>query len=232
MAAYAISTICPSCRHTAYTKVKPDALVAFAEDRVCTQCGTRYSPPAPWWAAAISLVGGLGGAVASAWYIRHELEHSSRGRVPTGGVTLGVASVLLIMLGIKCVWSRTQQRSGGDREGADAAQHHPDPGAFRGFASTLATELALRVLFIPLGLGALVVGGYAGAGLYAHQVPKPDLPAARVDYDHAEFEAWDRKADAWNNGQGLAMLAGAAATFVPTALVWRRIYRRCRASAG
>jgi hypothetical protein len=36
--------------------VKPDRLVAFADDRVCKSCGTRYTPPTPKWAGVLLIV--------------------------------------------------------------------------------------------------------------------------------------------------------------------------------
>ena len=39
----------------------PTSTVAFAKDRVCKDCGTRYSPPTPLWASLVLVV--LGGAM-------------------------------------------------------------------------------------------------------------------------------------------------------------------------
>jgi hypothetical protein len=55
-----VSKACPQCGSREYTRVKPTATIAFASDRVCGQCGTRYSPPTPVWAAIVFMtVGGL-----------------------------------------------------------------------------------------------------------------------------------------------------------------------------
>ena len=54
-----VSKVCPKCGGTKYTKRKPRATVAFVFDRVCSDCGTRYSPPTPTWAGVVFLLAGL-----------------------------------------------------------------------------------------------------------------------------------------------------------------------------
>jgi hypothetical protein len=56
---YPISTACPQCGGTQYARRKPNRRVAFASDRVCRACNTRYTPPTPVWAAALFLLAGL-----------------------------------------------------------------------------------------------------------------------------------------------------------------------------
>ena len=51
-----ISKVCPHCGGQTYTRIAPSSSVAFAKDRVCKQCGMRYSPPTPLWAAIIFIV--------------------------------------------------------------------------------------------------------------------------------------------------------------------------------
>jgi hypothetical protein len=51
-----VSKACPKCGANEYTRWKPDRLVAFAADRVCAACHTRYSPPTPVWGAVICLL--------------------------------------------------------------------------------------------------------------------------------------------------------------------------------
>lgn len=58
--AYPVSKICPQCGSGDFTRVRPERWIAFAWDRVCGQCGTRYSPPTPLWAALVFLAIGLG----------------------------------------------------------------------------------------------------------------------------------------------------------------------------
>jgi hypothetical protein len=51
-----ISKVCPQCGSKEYTSRKAQALVAFADDRVCMVCHTRYSPTTPAWAAVVFLL--------------------------------------------------------------------------------------------------------------------------------------------------------------------------------
>jgi hypothetical protein len=54
-----ISAVCPKCGEKQYTAERPSRWVAFADDRICTSCGTRYSPPTPRWAAVVFILVGL-----------------------------------------------------------------------------------------------------------------------------------------------------------------------------
>ena len=54
-----ISMMCPKCESKEYTSRKPEALVAFARDRVCKVCQVRYSPPPPVWGGIVFLISGL-----------------------------------------------------------------------------------------------------------------------------------------------------------------------------
>jgi hypothetical protein len=53
MSTVPVSKVCPRCGGKDYTLRKPRHLVAFAADRVCQGCLTRYSPPTPPWAGAV-----------------------------------------------------------------------------------------------------------------------------------------------------------------------------------
>jgi hypothetical protein len=55
---HAVGFVCPQCGSTDYKSVKPATMVAFANDRVCKSCSTRYTPPTPLWARLI--FGGFG----------------------------------------------------------------------------------------------------------------------------------------------------------------------------
>jgi hypothetical protein len=50
---FRVSAVCPNCRSVEHEKVKPAAMVAFAQDRVCRICSTRYTPPTPIWGRII-----------------------------------------------------------------------------------------------------------------------------------------------------------------------------------
>ena len=59
MSEFPISKVCPQCGSKEYTSRRPETFVAFASDRVCKVCLTRYSPPTPTWAAILFLLSGL-----------------------------------------------------------------------------------------------------------------------------------------------------------------------------
>lgn len=55
-----VSTNCPNCDSTEFkTLPKSSRIIAFAPDRVCVSCSTRYVPATPVWGALVFLVGGL-----------------------------------------------------------------------------------------------------------------------------------------------------------------------------
>jgi hypothetical protein len=56
---YQVSTHCPSCQIREYKTVYPETKVAFLNDRICSGCGARYTPPTPAWAALIFISFGL-----------------------------------------------------------------------------------------------------------------------------------------------------------------------------
>ena len=56
---YPVSTVCPECASEKFTRERPQGWVAFAWDRVCVDCGMRYSPPTPLWAAIVFIVLGV-----------------------------------------------------------------------------------------------------------------------------------------------------------------------------
>jgi predicted RNA-binding Zn-ribbon protein involved in translation (DUF1610 family) len=77
---------CPKCGSASFTRVRvaPER-IAFTNDRKCKECGTRYTPPTPAWAAVVFIVlGGLisgGGLLAIAAFVwtlnaRGDLEHA------------------------------------------------------------------------------------------------------------------------------------------------------------
>ncbi len=54
-----VGQTCPSCGGTEFTPTRPTAWVAFAPDRICTTCETRYSLPTPLWAGLLFILIGL-----------------------------------------------------------------------------------------------------------------------------------------------------------------------------
>jgi hypothetical protein len=45
-----VSENCPQRDSSSFRRVKSEVQIAFTDDRVCTECGTRYTPPTPLWA--------------------------------------------------------------------------------------------------------------------------------------------------------------------------------------
>lgn len=73
---YPVSANCPQCGSESYKRVKPDAELAFAYDRVCKECDTRYTPPTPGWArgvyAGLGLVFLVAGVGLGFWFLSEE----------------------------------------------------------------------------------------------------------------------------------------------------------------
>lgn len=66
MSKFPISPVCPGCGNAAHQTIRSEDFVAFANDRICTACNTRYTPPTPTWAAIVFILvgivlGGFGG---------------------------------------------------------------------------------------------------------------------------------------------------------------------------
>lgn len=242
------SDACPSCHHTDHTKVTPNRFLAFTQDRLCLKCGTCYTPPTPWWAGPVSVVCGLGGAAFTAWYVRYEMSQSSFSRLPPGGIWIGICSLLAIAMGFKLIWESRHLRKLDKpqdvtiddartksatlvEDSNDAEKTHQimtptgNSGSFGGFVYAFLKEFLLRSAAIPFLLGALFLGGFAGGYCYQSIVPQPDITANDID-DDAKREEWRQKADSWENGSIMSMLAGVVLTVTPTFLIWRKIYNR------
>ncbi len=56
---FPVSQVCPACGHTEYRQTRPQRLIAFSWDRICSACQTRYTPPTPIWAAILFILVGL-----------------------------------------------------------------------------------------------------------------------------------------------------------------------------
>jgi hypothetical protein len=82
----AISKACPKCGNAEYTEHRPERLVAFAKDRVCQSCGSRYSPPTPVWAAVVFILIGLPLAAFGAFSLFVRI---------TSGNLLGIPALLI-----------------------------------------------------------------------------------------------------------------------------------------
>jgi hypothetical protein len=91
-----VSHGCPRCGSVEHKKVKPATMVAFAQDRICLACGSRYTPPTPTWArGAFALIGigflGLGG-----WGLYTSLAE--------GKGTTALAFACLLIVGSGCLY--------------------------------------------------------------------------------------------------------------------------------
>ena len=56
---YPVAATCPHCGCKESRRVKVDRLVAFTDDRECTACGVRYTPPTPAWATVVFILLGV-----------------------------------------------------------------------------------------------------------------------------------------------------------------------------
>ena len=103
---------CPQCGATEHKKVRPDSDVSFTWDRVCKNCGTRYTPPTPGWARAVFAVLGLGLSVLGLGLLYVGLFgdwSESRGE-SRRGVTFTWAGALIIPTGAACVGLALKRR--------------------------------------------------------------------------------------------------------------------------
>ena len=105
----AVATNRPSCGGAAFRRVKPRALIAFASDRVCKACGTRYTPPTPLWAALLfiltgTLFGGLGVSILLVGAYVSAVNHTKLDETPTlFPFGLIVVGALVIVHGVRCL---------------------------------------------------------------------------------------------------------------------------------
>jgi hypothetical protein len=93
-----VALVCPSCGGGEYTGSKPVGWVAFASDRKCAECGTRYSPPTPAWAALVFILFGL--AMAAGGLVMVGLLLGAEAPKPIG---LAVFSCIAVVGGV-AVW--------------------------------------------------------------------------------------------------------------------------------
>lgn len=94
-----LGTACPKCGSTEYRSVTPSTMVAFANDRVCLTCSTRYTPPTPAWARFIFGGFGLAAVIAGGAILYHML---ATGNMGSG---LGpIAPVAVLVVGAACLY--------------------------------------------------------------------------------------------------------------------------------
>lgn len=102
---YRVSKVCPNCGGTTYKTRQPERTVAFMKDRICRECGTRYAPPTPMWAAIVFIVaGGILGAVGLVGLLGVLFGHAggALASLVCGGVAV-FAGCAAIYHGIRCL---------------------------------------------------------------------------------------------------------------------------------
>jgi len=99
--AYPVSKLCPQCGGTDYKQRRPKKWIAFIQDRECTKCQTRYTPPTPVWAGVVFIMTGVG---LLGWIGLGLFLSWAAGRPAVGGVLdwfLIVMGVLALIHGIR-----------------------------------------------------------------------------------------------------------------------------------
>ena len=80
MSEYPVGKECPSCGSRAFERVQPEeGRVTFVADRVCTNCGQRYTVPTPRWAGALFLASGLAALGFGVWVVSEALREAVAG---------------------------------------------------------------------------------------------------------------------------------------------------------
>jgi hypothetical protein len=90
-----VSAACPECGSTRFRKVRSRNWITFADDRVCTDCDTRYCPPTPRWAGLLFLLIGVILFAAGALGIVAGLLTLGRGRPDPVGMVASVGALLV-----------------------------------------------------------------------------------------------------------------------------------------
>jgi hypothetical protein len=121
MSRYPISRICPACGGSAFRRVQPETRLAFVSDRICEDCGTRYTPLTPGWAALLFILAGLlalslGGYHLMArwplkWPPNTPLLRNPSLQVGSVTMALGVLGILAISHGCRSLLRGRQQTS-------------------------------------------------------------------------------------------------------------------------
>jgi hypothetical protein len=97
---FQVSPLCPSCGSAEHEKVKPAAMVAFAQDRVCRICATRYTPPTPIWGRILFGVIGLAAVAFGCVELYDVLVRGRNPHTMTGIIPFIVA----LIVGVGCLY--------------------------------------------------------------------------------------------------------------------------------
>lgn len=101
---FPVAKVCPKCASPNFKKVKPVAWVAFVWDRVCKECGTRYTPPTPQWAALVFLCAGLLLGIGSLLFALFSIAAGDVLGLVCLGFT-GLMGCLAIFHGLRCLFN-------------------------------------------------------------------------------------------------------------------------------
>jgi uncharacterized protein (DUF983 family) len=120
---YPISQVCPKCRHAAFKTIRAQKWVAFTNDRVCKECGTRYTPPTPRWGAVVLVIFGLGLSGFMAWSLMLRFATGQVLAIPAMACEgfLGFLGVMAIIQGARAL-SQKPHATGMDQPAADKLQ--------------------------------------------------------------------------------------------------------------
>lgn len=167
---------CPQCGCPEFDAVTPNAWVAFAKDRVCQKCQTRYGPPTPRWAAIVFLlVGGLFSAAGILGLVA-TAKAGTLAALPGRGVDIAFAC----LVGLPCLVY-------GLRSFRQRPATAPDWG---GAVAPPAPRRSYRRFVVQAIVLAMAIGGFAGVTAYvvskqktAHEARAKQLMAAIYQID-------------------------------------------------
>jgi hypothetical protein len=104
-----VSSTCPKCDSARHKKVDPDWQPAIVNDRVCLDCGARYSPPPPEYLGIVIFVLALVSSIAGAIFLyRYFFERDAAWVNPFW-------SLMMILFGITAPIAWIKRPRGGDQ---------------------------------------------------------------------------------------------------------------------
>jgi hypothetical protein len=140
-----VSHVCPKCGASEYKPVKSEAMLAYAADRECRVCSTRYTPPTPAWARWIFGVIGVA-ALAAGVYLLSAFASSPRMR--DWKILLGTAWLTLV--GVGCFYKAvTKEIAAGthpEMQRSPELNEVPGPGGLVGGIAAMLVGLVIVLL--------------------------------------------------------------------------------------
>lgn len=102
MASYPVSESCPKCGVRRHEKARTEAYIAFVPDRICKDCGTRYTPPTPRWAGGVFALAGLALLGVSGFFVVDHAYYSVGGHFPVASVIgCAIPGIAAVLYGLK-----------------------------------------------------------------------------------------------------------------------------------